>query len=281
MKKDLLLLGFGLLALAPAPAATPDDISEPETYQSIVARNPFALKDPPPPPPPAPPPASPKGDILLTGIMSIIPPKRAYLMTREPGGKVHHYNMVESDEIDGIKVMSIDEVARTVKIFESGSEKLLSFETHGIKPPTNAAPARVTAPPGGMPNLPGRGAIPAPNVNAAGRMPVTSGMNSGANPGRSIIPPRTLRVAPTGSDGSLPPPGLVDRYGLNNAQINRSGDRVQVVQHQDAPEAPQRMSAEEQAIMMEIQRQASDIPMPPTPGFAQPMPFQDPNNPQQ
>src|SRR5688572_28517336 len=102
-------LSFIILAAGLAGALSRADVPETDNnvYQVIVQRNPFGLKDPPPATaaaPEAPPP--PKVEVLLTGIATLIPPKRAFLMTKEPGKKNPYYTLSEGQTQDGIEVIS-------------------------------------------------------------------------------------------------------------------------------------------------------------------------------
>jgi hypothetical protein len=201
-----------------------------DNYQPIVDRNPFGLRPPPPPPTnnvTTPVKDKPKTEIFLTGITSI-GSKRAYLMTKEAAGKKEptYYTLSEGIERDGIKVLSIDEVARKVRVHTvDEGELILSFQTHGVPPPVGGAvpgkpgqPGLQPGQPGYMPqpvgqpqaiapgSLPGN-AIPMPQVNNAG-VPTTT------IPATRQIPSRRVRsgsvnnaVTPNVGGGGFSGPG--------------------------------------------------------------------------
>ena len=96
-----------------------------DNYQPIIDRNPFGLHPPPPPPtnnPAANQEKKPKTELFLTGITSVGHPripKQAYLMMKETEknnkSTTNFYALREGVEVDGIKVLSIDEVGRKVR----------------------------------------------------------------------------------------------------------------------------------------------------------------------
>src|SRR4029079_2304968 len=93
----------------------------------------------------------------LTGITSVgFPriPKQAYLMTKEQNKSTNYYALSEGIEKDGIKILSIDDLGRKVRVHTDEGEMMLSFQTHGIAPPASAAPGKPGAP--GMPGAPGQ-----------------------------------------------------------------------------------------------------------------------------
>src|SRR5262245_56057910 len=67
-------------------------------YESIWVRNSFGLKPPPPPPEPPPPPPKPSANIKLTGITSIVEPKKAMFMVQEPNGKAEYPVLSEGEK---------------------------------------------------------------------------------------------------------------------------------------------------------------------------------------
>jgi hypothetical protein len=221
--RSWILIGLCALAALPggreASAITPGDLKQ--TYLPIIDRNPFGLKPPAPPPTnnaAAKTPEVPKTDIWLTGIVSVGYPKiakRAYMKTQEGGKKDPvFYSLSEGQARDGIEVLAIDEVARTVKIKWEKGETLLSFQTHGI---TNVPPP-VAAPQPGRPGAPGvppplTPGMPDPNahhVTAPGgfQPPANNAAYNGSQPGamdagmNRQIPTRPVRVR--GGDLSAP-----------------------------------------------------------------------------
>ena len=239
-----LIGSLAILGRADVPTAEHSTSDNP--YKTIGERNPFGLK-PPPPPAPAPQPVvdQTKNDLKLTGITSFGSLK-AYFMASDPKTKTPEYFSLGVDEKkDGIEVLAIDDAAKSVRIRNAGTETLMTFNTHGVAPPTTPLPPMAQAPgiPGGMP-LPGGG------VN---NMPVTTGMASMSpyTPGITTIPSRTPRLQT--AQGQNTPGG----YGF-------SGTPVSNLPPQPTPKNT--LSSEEQAILMEIQR-IGNPSLPPTPGL--------------
>ena len=259
MKQAVKNLSFLALAAGLAGPALGDVSEESQNpYQVIVARNPFGLRPPPPPPPPVTnaPPAS-KVDIFLTGMSTLLGPKRAYFMTEEGKGKTKYYALGEDERSDGVEVLEIDGANKTVRVKNQGVETLMSFSTHGIKtvaPPMPMAPGTpglpgTTPPPGGANALLNNISPPPPPGSAPTASP--------ANVGGAVrsIPSRTIRTAQPVSDASAG----------GNFSFDGSG-RNHTVQHPAAPQ--QGLSAEEQILMLELQRAAQpNQPLPPTPGL--------------
>lgn len=253
-----------------------------ERYQSIIERNAFGLKPPPLPPPPAPPPANPAAsEIVLTGFASIVKPTKVYLMRKEAGKKdPTYYDLAKDQSKDGIEVKQIDEKARTAKILFNGSEMLLTFATHGIKPPAGtplppppvagAAPAPAIVPPPGTPPMiqPQHqpvmnkyGGVTAPNpYNPAG-----SALHS--IPSRTLRAPQDNYLVPGQPAIGLSAPGQVSVGGNLAAQPNPA-----------VPAQPQNsLNREEQYLLMKANEMIAEQrfqqglgpqfpPMPPAPG---------------
>jgi|GEM_PF-1336146 len=232
-------------------------------YRTIVDRNPFGLKPPPPPPPPqavAPPP---KNDIKLTGITSFGVRKAYFMATESRSNKVDYYSLAVDEKRDGLEVLAIDEVAKSVKIRNGGIETLLTFATHGVTAPNAPAPANPAIPaPGAPPGAPG-GFPGIPTAGNAGNSaaPVVTPASLAAR-GASItpmrtIPSRTPRVQSEMTAGGFSAE-IAQRYGLG-----------QPASTPDRPAAPQsNLSSEEQVLFMELQRVANpQLNLPPTPGL--------------
>jgi hypothetical protein len=206
-------------------------ISADNPYYGIVDRNVFGLKSPPPPPDPeANKPPPPK--ITPTGITTILGNKRAIFKVQMPArppepAKEKSYIMTEGQKEDQIEVLEIDEKAGSIKFNDYGTVVTLTLEKDAPKPQ------------GGPPVVPG--APPAPNpvgYTPPPPAPVAGGY-SGANPvtsfggpsgGLKTIPTRTLRLPPAG--GNIP--------AIGSVQPQSSGPQL---------------SAEEQMIMMEVERE--------------------------
>jgi hypothetical protein len=255
------IIAGGLVWSGTTWALTGETISRETSYKTIAERNPFGLKSPPPPaaPPVTPPP--PKGDIKLTGITAF-GARKAYFMTTEPkGGKAEptYYSLGVDEKKDGLEVVEIDEVSKSVKIRNSGIETVLTFASHGIAPPA-ASPAG-PATPGTIPGVPGLPGIPNPNAAAAPANAITPAMiAAGTGGGTSIrtIPPRTPRGAQ--ADTTVQYTGaLAQRYGLSQPG---SGSVPQPAVQES------HLSSEEQTLLMELNRVANPhLKLPPTPGL--------------
>lgn len=144
-------------------------------YAGIAERNVFHLNAPPAPPDPEaakPPPAK----VFLTGI-STFGRKRAMIKTAPSGkpgdqGKEKSYLLEEGAQQDDVKILTIDEVAGSVKLVLDGVEMTINFKDNAVA--STATPATPAAPgatpgqhPGGGPGTgPGRatfpGMLPAP-----------------------------------------------------------------------------------------------------------------------
>lgn len=253
----------GCLILAGTARASIEENNSRETsYRTIVDRNPFGLK---PPPPPAPPPSvapPPKGDIKLTGITAF-GVKKAYFMVADTSkaGKMDYYSLGVDDKKDGLEVVEIDEVSKSVKIRNGGIETLLTFASHGIAPPASAAAPATPVPAPGAPGAPGGSA--APIITAGAKNVVTPAMLAAGN--TTITPMRNIpsRSIQGGSSGQYQTGGMAQRYGLGQAPNNPVAQQ---------PAAPQNnLSTEEQILMLELQKVANPH-LPPTPGL--PMPDQ-------
>lgn len=178
-----------------------------DTYNTIVVRNPFGLKDPPqqvikdtnPPAPPVK-----KEDFYLTGISTIGNPKRpkAYLLAKDASKKDYDqkfYSLNIGDRQGDVTLQEIDSKGRRVKIEYLGEEKWLSMKDNGVPAPAGGpAPGGpmqpgMMAPPGGMPApvplpLPQGGGGPMqsaqpvsyPNAGNSARRPIRTTGNFGA-----------------------------------------------------------------------------------------------------
>jgi hypothetical protein len=223
---------------ASVPAVVPD--SEPSQYRSIPERNVFSLR-----PPPAQPamtnPVAPLPKITLTGVTTILGNKRA-LMKVAPNGlkpadpaKELSLILTEGQREGEIEVLQIDEKVGSVKVNNSGTIMLLTFEKDGVKLPA-AGPGSPGLPPqphgfpkaGGLPPNP----LSLPN-NAAlrGTPPRTPRFPAAAATGlpqaaSAVAPPVAGIPTPTGTSPTTDPEGL---------------------------------TAEEQAIISDLQRQANSL----------------------
>jgi hypothetical protein len=226
--KILVCIALGIALGAKVDATMPQASSD--RYQIISERNAFGLR------PPAEPLAVnsspvPLPKITLTGITTILGDKRALMIVAPVGSRPGDPNkelsliMTEGQREGEIEVLQIDEKAWSVKVKNSGTVLLLTFEKDEAKLPASS------------PALPGQPLVPGsllPN-------PYTPFMRGGplGLPGRSARSPATP-----------------------------AGQSVSPAQTQLA--APESLTPEAQAIMIELQRQASANntsfpPLPPTP----------------
>ena len=240
-----LLLASELMAITPDPQAN--------HYQSISERNAFGLKPPPSVEPPAPPaPQLPK--LILTGITTILGDKRALLkalsLATHPGQAAKEESMIlaEGQRQGSLEVLNIDENAGSVRVNNSGTIMTLTFEKDGAKLPET--PVRATNPP----------ALPFPTntllrqaTSAPSAYPVrpTHKANQRTFPARDVRSPAV--------PGQTPPTGLTvpPVPGAASTPI----------------QLPQDLTAEEQAILQELQRQTATppgttpaVPQAPVPG---------------
>jgi hypothetical protein len=237
-------------------ALTGENVSRETSYKTIAERNPFGLKPPPPPVATPVPPPPPKGDIKLTGITAY-GGRKAYFMVTEPpkGGKAEpiYYGLGVDEKKDGLEVIEIDEVSKSVKIRNGGIETVLTFASHGIAPP--ASPAAPTIP------VPGMLGIPNPTAGAPGNNVITPAMiaaSTGSGTSIRTIPPRTPRGAQADTTVQYTG-GLAQRYGLTQPV---PGSMPQ------PPPQESNLSSEEQTLLMELNRVANPhLSLPPTPGL--------------
>jgi hypothetical protein len=155
------------------------------------------------------------------------------------------YKLGVGDKKDGFEVLEIDPAAKSVRVRNAGVETVMTFASHGVKPP--AAPA---TPAPGAPGAFGAahpGAAPLPGATAAanpatpGAVGAASATTTASNTGRiRTIPSRTVR---TPQGGMMP-----------------GGETA-------PPPAPPNPNAPLQdALMMELQKRSNpNIPFPPTP----------------
>ena len=245
----------GSLALRiAANEATSDSPNNP--YQSIVDRNVFALKPPPPPPDPEatkPPPVK----ITLTGIATLFG-KRALLKSPAPPGKPGEppkpelsYILAPGQREGDIEIVDIDEVGGNVKLRNAGVEVTLNIDKDGPKLAPTAAPVP------GMPGLPG--AVPPMPGAPRGITPATPTGNPGFT-----MPTRTLRLPPGGAGGiganasATPVPAASWPGGVNPAYTANPNSSAAQPQKNWPPES--NVSREEQALMMELQKQSGQVP---------------------
>jgi len=241
-------------------AVVPD--SSAQRYGSIPGRNAFGLKPPPKPEVNAPPPQVPK--IVLTGITTVLGNKRA-LMKLQPAagkpaeaGKDNSLILTEGQREGDIEVIEIDEIAGSVKVNNSGTVMILTFEKDGPKLPTTPFPPVAAT---GLPPMPG--GIPAPLPNPGNINPATGLTNAtGIRP----LPTRRFRLpatrgvpvtSPGESGAAAPIGGLPTPAGMMPTPVAQPAT------------TPQDLTAEEQAILQQVQREAGAAAAP-APGTTTP-----------
>ena len=250
-----------------------------DTYNTIVVRNPFGLKDPPPPVVNTNPPAAPpkKEDFYLTGISTIGNPKRpkAYLLAKDASKKDYDqkfYSLNIGDRQGDVTLQEIDPKGRRVKIEYLGEEKWLSMKDNGVPAPAGGGPGPnggpmqpgMIAPPGGMPApVP----LPLPQVGGPGAQPV-SYPNSG-NMRRTV---RTTGANMSGTYNGAAYPGALPTYAAPN--VNVPGTPGAMTGNPSAPAVPPGPQTDtevaEQIIRMQAEnafKQKQGIITPPVPTF--------------
>jgi hypothetical protein len=223
------VLGSSVQAVAPDASIN--------QYQNISDRNVFGLRPPPAQLPATNPPAAlPK--ITLTGITTILGNKRALMKVAPTGlkpGDPKELSMIltEGQREGDIEVLQIDENRGSVKVNNSGTEMLLTFEKDGAKLPASPGPQPAPPPlPGALPGAPGT----RPNPYTPATRPALPG-----------LPVRTARFPNTG--------------GLTGAAATPSGGVPTPTGVTPTPAqsivADEELSPEERAIVLELQRQAN------------------------
>jgi len=251
--KMLVWMAGSLAFCMGAQAVTSENTENP--YQSIVDRNVFSLKPAPTPVDPAEANKPQTLKITLTGITTILGNKRVLMKTAPPQGKPgeapkteQSYILTEGQREGDIEVIEINEKLGSVKVSNGGAVQTLTFEKDGAKLPATPAPAAPAAA-----SLPG--AVPIPGLPVA-RPGVTP---AAGNPSSFQLPTRVPRLPTPGAQTSA------SNFGAANGAsgpgsvpgLYLPGNSTTPVQNQNQPVAatPQ-ISLEEQAIMIEANRQA-------------------------
>jgi hypothetical protein len=209
-------------------------------YQVIPQRNAFGLQPPVQIAPAAIPPPLPK--ITLTGITTILGNKRALMKVAPVGLKPGETNkeisliLTEGQSEAEVEVLQIDEKAGSVKVNNAGTQMLLTFDKDGAKLPATSLPLPVTASASGAVSSP-QGVLPANPYRLSGR-----GFRDQTQslPGASVPGAGVLSGATTG-----PVSGVPTFTGMTASPAPNQ------------PVAQQDLTAEQQALMIELQRQAS------------------------
>jgi len=131
----------GVLQCSLVAGASP--ISSGNPYHQIVERNVFGLR--PPQPPGVVPPPAPLPKVMLTGITTILGDKRALLKIQIPAqpsrpAKAESCVLAEGQRDGLIEVLEINEKTAQVKLDNSGTVSVVTFEKPGPTPPAVAPP---------------------------------------------------------------------------------------------------------------------------------------------
>ena len=251
-KTVFLWFSGGFLLVSAALGLTPNSFASP--YQGIVDRNVFGLKPMPPAvrpediKPPAP-------DLNLTGITTILGNKRALLKVpaKPPKQKEESYILTEGQSEGDIEVLTIDEVAGTVKVMNHGVAQTLDFSINTKGGVGSAGPTAMGSP------ATAQGSVP-PALGSAFRQ----------------IPPRPMRgpndqVAPASTAAT--PPALQNQNqastpnyaaGANysgqnqgnngNANLSFNSSASQSMRLEDSPQFTHGLSGDQQMLLIEAQR---------------------------
>jgi hypothetical protein len=227
------------------------------SYEGIPERNVFGLR-PPPSQQQQEPAAAPLPKITLTGITTILDSKRALMKVAAANAKQPDPTkelsliLTEGQREGEIEVLQIDEKAGSVKVRNSGTVMVLTFEKDGAKLPPTPAPGSPGAPqlPSALPTVQTTNPYTQPARNTATPPPFP-----GRNPRRTGVP--APGVATSNGTVTYPVGGVPTPTGLAGSSAATP-----------ASTSNQDLTAEEQAIVMELQRQANPnnaALLPPTP----------------
>jgi hypothetical protein len=240
--------------LTPALHAVTDGFER--DYRVIIDRNAFGLKPPPPPATNAPVVPPPKEDYFLTGISSIGGVKAYFMSKPSPTKKdPEYYSLGVDEKRDDLEVVGIDLKAQSVRVRSGGIESVMTFASHGVKPPASApsvAPGTPGAPAAGTPGL--RVSAVAPG----GATTPTARLSPSAIPaaGGGVVPQLPGALSPAVTPATSP----ASRVRTIPSRNPRAPTDPAPVQQVPA------MSAEQEALLMELQRAANPhIDFPPTP----------------
>ena len=254
MDKSLILLAGGIWLCADLQGALTDAGGNP--YQKIVERNVFGLKDPPPPPvQTAPPPPATPSNVKITGISNAYKVKKAHFMVTVAGKTPEYCSLSEGEGKDSLEVIEIDPKAGSVKVRTAGVEKVMTFETDGLKNPTAVVPLPGSP---GAPGAPGMPGVPAPNL-PPGAMPMGMPNMPGGMP--RMAPGAALNTSMLPQGGANSGVDINSQFRLPSRAVRIQADQQSQAQH------------DQSVIMMELNREVNrDLisrgnfpPLPPTP----------------
>jgi hypothetical protein len=268
-------------------------------YESIAARNPFQLKDPPPPPDPnemAKPPPPPLATVEVTGVLNMLSKKKVLLeIVPGPGKPPIKPTLEEGERVEMVEVLFIDVENSEVKINNGGVITNIALRTPTKAPVGPAGPI-----PGVQPGFPppvlapntSAGIVPpvvnpnaaSPNAYDRGNVMVVGGTPVQATPTATGVGGKQYGAYGAGS----PVVGGSTAYG-NQPAYNSGGSGVNVTgggELRTIPSRPIRTNPQstatpdqshndpaQQYINMAIQKQQNEArripmpPLPPIPGF--------------
>jgi hypothetical protein len=148
------LSGFLQCSLVAGAGPTSSD----NPYHQIAERNVFGLR--PPQPPRVEPPPAPLPKIVLTGITTILGNKRALLKIQFPAqpskpAKAESCVLAEGQRDGAIEVLEVNEKTAQVKVDNSGTVSVITFE----KPPPTPPPVAPPQPRPYWPRLPAQAGL--------------------------------------------------------------------------------------------------------------------------
>jgi hypothetical protein len=237
-------MGFGFLATVPARADGPALADNP--YGGIAARNVFNLVPIPTNPPADTKPPDPPSKITPDGIMSLFGQVQVLFQVAEPpkagqSPQNQSYTMSEGDREDGIAVLKIDQIARTI-----------TFDNHGVV--QNIPLVAATAGSGGGGGGPGPGS----GFGGPGGMHPgfhgRFGPGGGGQFGGTYAPPPPSASAPSSSTPSS------SALGNNSDTSQASPTSYEGAQAKlnSILSDPDHLTPEAQVIMMEANRQQAE-----------------------
>jgi hypothetical protein len=281
-----------------------DEDTKSNPYESIAARNPFQLRDPPQAPDPnelAKPPPPPLATVEVTGVMNMLSKKMALLeIVPGPGKPPLKRTLQEGERDDAVEVLFIDVENGEVKINNGGS-----ITNIALKSPSKAPAGPVGPVPGVQPGFPPPVLAPntsagfvRPTIDPATGLPNTSQYNSRGNvmvvggaPAPATPTSAGVIAKPTGAYGTgspviggAPAYGATPNYNTGSGvNVTGGGELPRTIptrpirtNPQTATPAQPHSDPAQQYINMAIQKQqmeAKGRPMPPLP----PIPGFDPN----
>ena len=237
LRRIQITVAAGVLLAFPAAGVPSRDGGNP--YEKIPERNIFGLKEPPPVQVTnEPAPALPK--LSLTGITTILGYKRAFLTVQYPGNpgqpvKDEPLMLAEGQRDGAIEVLAVDEIRKTVRVNNSGTEMTLDFENNGAKPSTVAATAAAPGAPGTAMTAPGQAATagqpPAGVVASTPPVPMPTFQSQPGTLRRSLRVPNTPTtiVPPPPSNAAIGGPAAAARQQANGTAGQLTPEEEQIL----------------------------------------------------